>query len=218
MSQKIDINYVCSLGPRCHTACLLKQNNLKKASYPFDWIFSNMDMVLHCLEDDFTIFLDNSYFTINDYNSSSQQHSYYCKSPSDHVFNHRNPLRDNDYNYYVRCVTRFKDLLKKQEPKMFILFFLNYDKMDDVFKGKIIDFNNKFRKHTSCYGILCIIQYVGNANKYEFSIHENIHFLEIYTKSKSNGIRFEDPEDDVFLNNIVMKTYAFNLYEIDSIK
>ena len=37
--------YVISLGAKCHTAAFLKRNNLKKASYPFDWIFSDLDMV-----------------------------------------------------------------------------------------------------------------------------------------------------------------------------
>jgi hypothetical protein len=60
------IKYVCSLGPRCHTASFLKRNHLKKASYPFDWIFSDIDMITHCLEDDFNIFLDKQYFTILD--------------------------------------------------------------------------------------------------------------------------------------------------------
>ena len=35
-----EINYVCSLGFSLATASLLKRNNLKKCSYPFDWIFS----------------------------------------------------------------------------------------------------------------------------------------------------------------------------------
>lgn len=214
MSEPYDINYTCSLGPRCHTACLLKNNHLKKASYPFDWIFSNIDMVIHCLEDRFTTFLDKSYFTIQNDTSESQQHSYYCESQDDHVFNHRNPLKPDDYNYYVRCVERFNDLLKTKDNKLFVLFFLNYVKIDDAFKRRIIEFNNKFKHYTSHYGILCIIQYVDNANTYEFSSCENIHFLEIYTKSKSNGLQFEDPQDDIFLNNLIMQTYKFNLYEI----
>jgi len=217
MSKKFDINYVCSLGPRCHTACLLKKNNMKKASYPFDWIFTNIDMILHCLEDDFQIFLDESYFTIKDKSSTIQQHSYYCENNEDHVFNHRNPLIKKDYNYYVRCIQRFKSLLKKKENKLFVLLFLNYTKIDYSFKKKIIDFNAKLKKFTDFYGILCIVQYLGDGHKYQFSIYENVHFLEIYTKTKSNGIEFENPEDNIFLDKIIMSTYSFHLYEVDPI-
>jgi hypothetical protein len=35
------IKHVCSLGSLCHSSQILKRNNLKKCSYPFDWIFSN---------------------------------------------------------------------------------------------------------------------------------------------------------------------------------
>jgi hypothetical protein len=40
---------------------LLKQNKLKLCSYPFDWIFSNCNNIIHCLEDDFNVFLDKSF-------------------------------------------------------------------------------------------------------------------------------------------------------------
>ena len=217
MSKNFDINYVCSLGPRCHTACLLKRNNLKKTSYPFDWIFTNIDMVLHCLEDDFNIFLDKTYFTIKDTASKSQQHSYYRENIDDHMFNHHNPLIVKDYNYFVRCIARFKDLLKKKENKLFVLLFLNYDKIDNNFKRKIIQLNNKFKKYVDAYGILCIVQYLGDSNKYQFSVHENIHFLEVYTTSKSNGVEFENPNDNIFLDRLIMTTYSFHLHEIEKL-
>ena len=60
----IPIKYVCSLGNRCHTAYLLKKCNLKKTSYPFDWIFSDLYMILHCIEDNFNKFLNKSKLNI----------------------------------------------------------------------------------------------------------------------------------------------------------
>lgn len=104
-----EINYVCSLGGWCQSAQLLKRNGYKLCSYPFDWIFSSCENIIHCLEDDFKIFLDKTYYV----NISHSQcgHSYYHVQ----MFNHRNPLQNkNDYNYYVRCIGRFKDLLKKK--------------------------------------------------------------------------------------------------------
>jgi hypothetical protein len=47
----LEINYTYSLGNLCHGSQILKRNNYKKCSYPFD-----------CLEDDFNIFLDKSYY------------------------------------------------------------------------------------------------------------------------------------------------------------
>ena len=109
-----EISYVCSLGPRCHTAQMLKRNNLKLASYPFDWIFANLETVIHCIENNFEALLDKKYFTIEDIKSNSQQHSLYFRIENEHVFNHHNPLKVEDYNYFVRCVQRFKNLLNKK--------------------------------------------------------------------------------------------------------
>jgi hypothetical protein len=212
------INYVCSLGPRCHTAGFLKRNNLKKASYPFDWIFCNLNMILHCLEDDFNTFLDKKYFTILDNNSPKQQHKFYSECENEILFNHHNPLNIKDYNYFKRCILRFKNLLLKPELKLFILNFLNYSNANIEFKNNIIDFNKKFSKYTQNYGLLCIIQYKSDNRAYRFNFHENIHFLEIYTKSNSNGLEFEDKEDNEFLDKVIMSSYQINLKDIEEVK
>jgi hypothetical protein len=67
----------CSLGGICHSAQLLKINELKKASYPFDWIFSSMSMVKHCIEDDFNTFLDKSQYS--DYNTNTTLRENQCE-------------------------------------------------------------------------------------------------------------------------------------------
>lgn len=98
----MEINNFCSLGTLCHRSLLLKRNKLKKESYPFDWIFSNCNIINHCISNNFKIYLDKSYYIkINDFKCG---HSYYHEN----MFNHHNPLK-NDYNYFVRCVERFKN-------------------------------------------------------------------------------------------------------------
>ncbi len=54
----MEVKYVCSLGSLCHTASYLKNNKLKLESYPFDWIMSNYNDIIHCIENKFSIFLD----------------------------------------------------------------------------------------------------------------------------------------------------------------
>ena len=43
------IIYACSLGPQCHSSNILKRLNIKKESYPFDWIFSNLKNLEHAI-------------------------------------------------------------------------------------------------------------------------------------------------------------------------
>lgn len=203
----MEINYVCSLGPRCHSTEILKRNNLKKVSFPFDWLFSSTDNVLHCIEDDFKIFLDRSYYI--DISEKQCGHSYYHPQ----MFYHHNPLcNEDDYNYYLRCVDRFKKLLSYEERKLFVMIFINKSSIGQMNRDGVVDFNNKLSKYTKNY-ILLIIYHICDKEKndHNFTYNDNIHFLELHTLSKSNGVKFINVEDNNYLNDIIIKSYNFNI-------
>lgn len=110
-----------SLGENCSTAWYLKQVGLKKASYPFDWIFSSPEIVLDCVEDGFEKYLDRSYLKPKD-NGSSAGHDYYHSN----FFNHKNPLESEEcYNYYKRCCQRFNHSLKSHHSSYYLLTLVN---------------------------------------------------------------------------------------------
>ena len=203
----MEIKYTCSLGSLCHGSQILKNNNLKKCSYPFDWIYSNCNNIIHCLEDDFNIFLDKSYY--DSVNNKVCSHSYYGKK----MFNHRNPLSNkNDYNYYIRCVNRFRQLLQYEEHTLFIMIFINMNKVEETHKNDVINFNNKFSKYTKNYTLL-VIYHIKNKkeNHHTITHDDNIDFLELHTLSSSNGVNFTNNNDNDYLNNIINTTYNFNL-------
>jgi hypothetical protein len=205
----MEIKYVCSLGPWCHIASLLKKNNLKLASYPFDWIFSNQDTIIHCLEDNFKTFLDKSnYIDISD---TKCGHTVYHPE----MFNHHNLLRnENDYNYYIRCSYRFQHLLKCDEPKLFITGCFNMNVIDESVTNSMIFFNTKLSKHTQNYTLLVIFHLPNKKNNHVFTYKDNIHFLELHTLTRSHGIFFDNENDNTYLDNILMQTYNFNLTPI----
>ncbi len=111
---------VISLGQNCNTGWYLKELNLKKESYPFDWIFTSADIVEYCIKDDFVLFLDKQYIeTIND---KSAGHKVYHKN----LFNHKNPLNSiADYQYYERCVSRFKKMMLSNNEIIFVCTLVN---------------------------------------------------------------------------------------------
>lgn len=203
----LEINYTCSLGSVCHSSEIFKRNNLKLCSYPFDWIFSNCDNIIHCIEDNFNIFLDKSYYV--NISESECGHSKY----NNHMFNHRNPLINIDhYNYYVRCVDRFKNLLQKQEHKLFIMTFVNMNNVDENIKNKIIEFNNKFSEYTCNYTLLVIFHIPNKEQNHNiFTCNDNINFLELHTLSVTDGVRFLNNDDNIYLDNIIKSKYNFNL-------
>ena len=50
--------YFISIGPYCSTADILKKHNHRLQAFPFDYIFSSLEMIKHCINDQFNIFLD----------------------------------------------------------------------------------------------------------------------------------------------------------------
>ena len=44
------------IGPCCYTTEYIKNSGLRNHSYPFDWIFSSIEMVNHCINDKFKMF------------------------------------------------------------------------------------------------------------------------------------------------------------------
>ena len=66
-----------SIGPYCCTAYLLKEHRLRRTAYPFDYIFSSLEIVKHALKDKFNIFLDKQYYAEGTAPDSTR-HTFYC--------------------------------------------------------------------------------------------------------------------------------------------
>jgi hypothetical protein len=55
-----------SLGGCCTIASVLRETGLRRAAYPFDWMFSTFDAVYKSIEDDFRLFLDPATLKVAD--------------------------------------------------------------------------------------------------------------------------------------------------------
>ncbi len=209
-----EITFACSLGPQCHSSNILKRLEIKKESYPFDWIFSNLKNVEHAIKDDFKIFLDKQYYTNIDPDSKTQSHSYYFENGGS-MFNHHNPLNKIDYDYFLRCVNRFNTLLKEKPNKLFVLTYINLEiKSFTSIQKKIQEFNKFFDRYVLNYRLLVILHFISDKQWHEFNIYENIDFLILSTKSKSNGLKFMDFEDNMYLDKVILSRYTFNIIKL----
>jgi hypothetical protein len=205
---------VCSLGSLCHSSALLKRNKLKQVSYPFDWIFSNPKVIAHCLDDDFRIFLDKSYYISVD--EEQCKHSYYATpefgndTNSAPLFRHHNPLTNpSDYNYFCRCVVRFRKLLQSKSYKLFTILFVNCPNNDT---NDITELENCLERYTTNYEILVIHHRSGSYEPlHTISYIDNIHRMNLHTKTVSDGIRFADDCDNRYLDDFLITSYADKL-------
>jgi hypothetical protein len=209
-----EFSFACSLGPQCHSTNILRRLNLKKESYPFDWIFSNLKNVEHAIKDDFKIFLDEKYYTNPDVLSKTKRHSYYFENGAS-MFNHHNPLNKEHYDYFVRCVNRFNTLIFEKEYKLFIFTYINLEiPVFSSIQKKIQEFKNFFDSIVSNYKILVILHFVSDSQGHKFNIIDNIDFLLLSTKSKSNGCEFIDFSDNIYLDQVILSNYTFNIKKL----
>lgn len=194
---------VCSLGSLCHTSSFFKINNYKRQSYPFDWMFSHYTNIIHCIEDGFKKFLNKSLYIYLQHNKC--KHQYY----TDLEFNHYNPLINKEhYNYYIRCVERFQNLLLSDEQKLFMIMNVNLTEIQEKTKTDIIEFEQRFSNHTKNYRLVVIFHIPNKPkNKHIITQHENIDFIELHTLSSSNGISFVGESDNDYFYHMIQRHY-----------
>jgi hypothetical protein len=110
-----------TLGIDCQPAIALKSLNLRNYALPFDWVTSNVNMIVECIKDDFKFFHQELRFDSNnvlrDKYGFGFVHDYPLKKEGE-------PARvDNWMDYkadviekYERRIKRFNDILNSETP------------------------------------------------------------------------------------------------------
>ncbi len=158
-SKGLDSTFI-SLGENCSSAWYLKQVGLKRASYPFDWIFSSPEIVMDCIDDEFEKYLDKSFIEPKE-DSMSAGHAYYHSN----FFNHRNPLKsEKDYSYYERCCQRFLHTLNSKESIFYLITLINEpSKRPKWANGFLYDFSMPINH--DCKSIIPLFDKLKSINK-----------------------------------------------------
>lgn len=162
-----------SVGPYCITSNLLLTLGLRTKSYPFDYIFSSLEMVEHCIHNRFDVFLDKQYYktgTAPDVNESNTHHLFYSKMidtellrkhhiannlpdiaknlKNREVFLHHNLLDNNTYLAFTRRCKRLLDLIDEKKQIVFVYCNSYTEDFDDIAK-----FHNCFLDNENIYTI-----------------------------------------------------------------
>ena len=135
---------IIPMGYRCSSSEIIRILNLKKESYPFDWTISKLSTIKDCILNDFKEFLKienyikkemNNYNVIDDVYLLIGSGNYIINTyydPIDKItdnFNtydsklllvHHDIFKTEDYEYYKRCINRFKNLLTSDDKKLYI--------------------------------------------------------------------------------------------------
>lgn len=156
----MEFNYI-TLGEDCSTAATLNSLGLRKQSLPFDWLVSDMDNIIQCINDEFLFFHKNLYLNTNktrviDYYNFEYPHDY----PNHELFDinqigtggfNEKKINDGWEDYielnlekYKRRSDRFLDILNDRKD----LIILYRGSINNVFKFKsFLEF--KFKKNNA---------------------------------------------------------------------
>ena len=184
-----------SIGPYCSTADILKANHLRTESYPFDYIFSSLDIVQHCIDDKFDTFLDKKYYT-DGTNTTSTRHSFYCnllntplllqhhirfgysdtyKVSDGNLFNHHNLTKVDNHEKFKRRCNRLLSLIENNEKIVFVYYNCYTKQYNDV-----IDFYKHFAYNQNIY---CLGIFQNNGDKKMLYENTNCKIYQNYNTS-----------------------------------
>lgn len=203
----------CSLGDECKPGIILRNLGLKTESYPFDWLNCKSDVIKECLKDDFKIFLDRSLYSEqkNTYDlertcKHNVYHSFIENNPDPEkriFFRHRDPFSvDEDYEYYVRCVERFRELMASSDNKIFLKTFVNKEINDCLFENSK-DLTDFLQSYTTNYVVIAIKHSTTGYQSFNVKTSDNLVYLDVTTINKTNGGIFENGSDQDYFNSIV---------------
>lgn len=124
--------HVIPLGFFCSPTMEIDKIGLRDASYPFDWLISDMEGIVECLENDFHDFLNEKLlYQYRDYRQ------YYINTKYGfHFYHDFSKYKDLDSQLaavkekYSRRIERFKRNI--QEPTLFIRYIENQKEMDYI--------------------------------------------------------------------------------------
>lgn len=208
------IVYVMGLGSNCYASSMLSRQRLKRFSGPFDWTFSNLPMVNHCLRDDFRTFLDKRYYapvppwkrrdgaTFNLCN-----HEYYLNEFGvEHVFNHTDPNDDAGYAYLVRCVRRMRAVIQSPERKLFVCVTKGVPDLVKTLEALC----TTLRAKAGRFEILVVEVREANPNAVLPGIARNAeitgaHLYSMQPTSSLGGTSFEDPLDEIPIARLIRR-------------
>ena len=154
-----------SIGPYCDSSDILKKFGLRKNAYPFDYVFSSLEMISHAINDGFNIFLDKRYYT---HSKNVTQHSYYStfidteilrrhhianglpKIATDlknrEIFLHHNLFNNAVYSAFIRRCNRLLSLIDNNNK----IVFIYYNRYTDVFDD-LLEFYKHFANNTNIF-------------------------------------------------------------------
>jgi len=206
--------YAIGLGTRCFTSAMLRRQQLRAFSSPFDWIFSSPGMITHCLRDDFRTFLAPAYYEavppqarVDGPDVNLCDHVYY----RDHygvrfVFNHTDPNTAEGYAYFERCVGRLRRALDARSRPLLVCVMLAYH----YEPARVAELFAAVRERNARAELLCVVVEEPQAGALLPALVPldevpGVPLYRLHPVSALGGVEFADPIDELPVARLVRR-------------
>lgn len=200
---------IASLGSFCITSSILKYFGLKSASMPFDWLFAAPDAVIDCLENDFVHFLDrDQHVSLTEHaGKNSAGHLRYDRDVyAEGMFNHRDITEDEHYDYYLRCVERFRALLASDRDKLFILICDRLGEDQTLFhRVSALLRERTVKSHLIAISLHHISHTPACLQIYKMHDEDGHRFYKFGASSPHDGVQFQDDLDNLAVLRMIQQ-------------
>jgi hypothetical protein len=205
-------NVVVSIGNSCLASWTCKKAGLKRFSCPFDWIFTGVDVIIDCLTTDFQVFLDKEQYDTYLDTQKSAIHKKYGR-----IFLHHDPRLTEDYEYFQRCVNRFKQVCRSETLKvMFLMTYYNKSRDEIPFViqdvKRMLDVLPNF---VQCrYTLVVMIHTIDEVDPiYENTIDENFVCRVFYMNETLRGLVFDNNSYNTIFTNYLSNNFEYALID-----
>jgi hypothetical protein len=193
---------VVSLGTFCLNQAMIRHSGVRQPSYPFDDIFSNIDIVIDCLSDGFAKFSDRSKY-IQLGNSHQWGHQHYLDTLDFHlIFNHHDMSAEANIEKFGRRVDRLLALSEADNP-LFVIS-ANGERLRSVFA--ISALRRELARRFGRSHLLAIVIGEGMPCA-EAARLPNATIRRFVPTSASDGVRFSDKADNDRFASLISEAY-----------
>jgi hypothetical protein len=175
-------DYVISIGDFCFWAHYLKECQWRSAAFPFDWMFTNLQFVIDCVNEDFQPILEY----IKNKNQHGQRH--YPGQPFDRPNTPHHFMESlEDHQHYFHCIDRWNQIMLSNKKILFLHISGDFIKYEEILSCKF--------KETMCnkypnlnFGLLCLKYTVNSQQSFPvtliFSEDQIIYWAEIIASER----------------------------------
>jgi hypothetical protein len=205
------IRYAASLGTQCYAGWLMNRIGVRRYALPFDFIFSDLGMVAHCVNDGFRMLLDRSQYVQVDKEGHCSHTFYSAQFDRPIIFNHHNVTQEQHYMHFVRSADRFRRLLAGTGGKL----FLCVSEPSRATDQKIEAVSDAISARTADAQMVVVRVYPETAGKPTMSQDREIGMAAVFDFSASsrwvNGLTFRNDTDNKAIEEILENF----LYQLD---